>query len=1446
LLSLSCFIFGLGHFSKVDAVPLEKVPPPLEPWVDWVLHDVKHYTCPFHFNQSSSKAIKKRAVNCQWPSRLTVNVNGKQADFSQEWLMYSSGWITLPGNLKYWPQNVLINDNSAIVVDRGGVPSLFAPQGQVLIKGQFQWEQRPEFLQVPLNTGLVALTIDKTSVAIPELDTQGRLWLQRGITTDQVAEDNRLDIKVYRQIIDEIPLQLITHIELDVAGRHREVLLGPVMLDKHIAMSLESKSSLSVEAGLERKPSLPVRLETDGRLRVQVRPGSWTLTLRTRQPGPVAQLALVPSEEQWVSEEIWVFKARHDLRLVEVRGVTAIDPQQTALPSNWRKFPAYQVRAGETLELVEKRRGDPEPSPDQLHLQRHFWLDFDGNGYSVQDHITGTMTRGWRLEMTKPAILGRVAINGQDQFITRLDANSNAGIEVRRGHIDLIADSRLENTVVQLPAVGWAHDFQQVSATLHLPPGWRLLNAVGVDNVPQTWLKQWTLLDLFIVLIMAAAVSKLWHWRWGGLTLVTMSLLSHETGAPYWVWLNIIAALALLRVLPELGWFSRLVRGYRNLSILTLLIIALPFMMQQARQSIYPQLEYPWKQLDRAHSNFMPAHVYPIPELFEEKTESWEAEEQAVQLGQTKKTLKQMVPATPNESLYTQTRSSLKPYAKLKRQQLLQIDPNAQVQTGPGLPQWEWPGSISMGWSGPVQQTQTINLWLLSPTANSVIGWLRIVLLGSLTLFFLWASWGSGARSGQAKSNFSLFKQSVNAVSVLLVFWFVGLLFLPTASYAQEAQTGSFTEIIDHSGVQTTVNLLDKAGVPGVNLLKQDKAEPAVLINDFPPPALLDELQKRLLAPPDCLPTCVSSPRLLLDLNADQLRARMEVHSQTDVMIPLPGVAKQWLPQQVWLNGELAQGLLRRHGHLWLSIPTGIHQVQLAGPLPNRAMVQLPLPLKSHFVNVTDAKGWRVDGLHENGVADNQLQFTREQTEETQLADLEMGSLPPFVQIERTLLLGLDWQVETQVVRKTPLGSAIVLEIPLLNGESVTSDQIRVVNGKALINLSPYESQIGWNSVFDKQETLILTASENTFSSEIWRLDASAIWHVEIEGISVVHHQAQGRWLPEWQPWPGETVTLHLSRPTGMTGQVLTIDRSHLKVKPGQRTTDNHLSLNIRSSRGMQHQITLPRGAQLQSVSINHQSQPIRQEGRIVTLPITPGAQSVEVQFQQPVGMDASFDSSSVDLGLDSVNTVIEIDMPSDRWILFAGGSPIGPAVMIWGILIVIALMAFGLGQISLTPLNTFHWLLLGIVLSQVPVPAMLCVIAWFFALGLRANLATENWSTWKFNLMQMGLGILTFIALGTLLGAIQQGLLGHPDMHIAGNGSDASLLRWYEDRTTGTLPSVWVFSLSLWFYRIAMLLWALWISFALLRWLRWGWECFSHHELWKPRQTPKAVKTKT
>jgi hypothetical protein len=1388
------------------AAPLlpQNVPLPLQPRFNWVLHDTQEQNCFFNYS--------KTARYCHWPSRLILDVNTKQATFSQQWQVDNAGFLMLPGNAKYWPQQVEINHEAALVADRSGVPSVFAPKGQLTIQGQFRWEQRPEFLQIPTNTALVALTIDGTKVTIPHLDAKGRLWLrQRGISSDgETAEENRLDMRVYRRIIDDIPLQLITHLELDVAGRHREVVLGPIMLDKHQAMSLNSP--------------LPAKLETDGSLRLQVRPGLWTLTLHTRQESVTNQLTLTPSDGQWVNEEVWVFEARNDLRLVEVQGVTAIDPQQTALPAEWRKFPAYQVLAGNTLKLVEKRRGDPEPVPDQLNITRNFWLDFDGEGYSVQDRITGTMTRGWRLEMDKPAVLGRVAVNGQDQFITRLTEENNTGVEVRRGQIDLVADSRLEQGLTELPAVGWAHDFQQVKAVLHLPPGWRLLSATGMDHVRDTWLKQWNLLNLFIVLIMAAAIGKLWHWGWGVLTLVTMVFISHETKAPYWVWLNIIAAVALLRVLPEMGWFSRLVRSYRNLSLITLLIIALPFMMQQMRQSIYPQLERPKARLEMVSSPMTTSGVY---DEYDEYAEM-DVEKQARQ---------------KLDTLSFSTKGGYYEPSADKRKKLLQIDPNAQVQTGPGLPQWKWKNGINMSWSGPVQKNQSINLWLLSPTVNSVLGVVRVLLLAILAAFLLWVSWGSGARRWLKKTTFQEVDGPLKSVTAILLL--AGLMTsLPLVSYA-EMPINSVSNLLNDPQIGNTLNLLGKSGVQGNSLgptlLAKDVGN-IIAVNKFPPQPLLDELRKRLLASPDCLPHCASSPRLLLELDSKHLSARMDIHILTATAIPLPGIAKQWLPQQVLLNGEPAPGILRTYqGQLWLSVTKGIHQVQLIGPLPNRNTVQLPLPLKPHFVEIK-ANGWRVDGLHENGIVDAQLQFTREQKDKDRVADLEMGTLPPFVQIERTLLLGLDWQIETRVTRQTPKGSAIVLEIPLLKGESVTSEKIRVTNGNALINLSPHQSEISWVSVFDKQGTITLTAPDNTFSTEIWRLDASAIWHVEIGGISVVHHQAKGRWLPEWRPWPGESVTLHLTRPQGVLGQVLTIDRSRLIVKPGQRTTDNRLLLNLRSSRGMQHKLTLPENAILQSVAINGKSQPIRQEGQFVTLPITPGRQQVELSFQQQRGIEQRFSTPRVDLGIDSVNTSIEINMPSNRWILFAGGKPIGPAVMIWGILIVVVLLSVGLGQISLTPLKTHHWLLLGLVLSQVHVVLMLFVVAWFMALGWRAQMPT-NQSALKFDAIQIGLGILTVIALSALLVAIHKGLLGHPSMHIGGNGSGAHLLRWYEDRTAGILPQVWVFSWSIWIYRIAMLLWALWLSFALLRWLRWGWECFSADILWKTLWTKKAVK---
>jgi hypothetical protein len=152
--------------------------------------------------------------------------------------------------------------------------------------------------------------------------------------------------------------------------------------------------------------------------------------------------------------------------------------------------------------------------------------------------------------------------------------------------------------------------------------------------------------------------------------------------------------------------------------------------------------------------------------------------------------------------------------------------------------------------------------------------------------------------------------------------------------------------------------------------------------------------------------------------------------------------------------------------------------------------------------------------------------------------------------------------------------------------------------------------------------------------------------------------------------------------------------------------------------------------------------------------------------------------------------------------------------------------------------LSTRQWLLLALGLSQVPIAAIAFVFAWLLFLGWRDK-QPELTSGW-FNLRQLALVGVTGVALIILGVSVYEGLLGLPEMQVSGNGSTATSLRWFLDRTDTAFPSAWVFSVPMLAYRGAMLAWSLWMALALLAWLKWGWKAFAHGGLW--RRAPKVV----
>lgn len=538
-----------------------------------------------------------------------------------------------------------------------------------------------------------------------------------------------------------------------------------------------------------------------------------------------------------------------------------------------------------------------------------------------------------------------------------------------------------------------------------------------------------------------------------------------------------------------------------------------------------------------------------------------------------------------------------------------------------------------------------------------------------------------------------------------------------------------------------------------------------------------------------------------------------------------------------------AQGLFRSNECLWVMVPAGKHTLKLDGLIRKQNTLQLPFPLKPHHAKIT-ASGWSVDGVHPDGSFDSQLQFKRiieQPDKKTEI--LETGVLPSFALIERNILLGLVWKVETSVKRISPKGSAIVMDIPLLPGESVTSEGIRVKDGIAQINLRSDQSHMQWESFLEPSDSILLSHSKTNEWTEIWRVDISPIYHLETDGVPVILHKTGNRWYPTWHPWPGEKVTLHITRPAGVGGQTMTIEKSYLELRPGRRTTHSKLSLTIKSSQGGQHTILLPPDVELQEVKIGGKIQPIRQEGRNVPLPIIPGRQEIELQWSDLSGITSLFKTSEIDLGTQSVNVSTDLFLPPSRWPLFIGGEQlVGPAVLFWSVLLVIVLIAFGLSRTGLTPLKFYHWILLGIGMSMSNLGACLLVVGWLIALDLREKAA--NLDKRQFNTVQLIIGFLTVLAMGSLVYAISHGLLGHPDMNIVGNGSNSSLLRWYQDMSDNTLPRAWVFSVPMFAYRVAMLIWALWISFTLVGILKWGWKRFTEPTIWNSTPAkPKKMK---
>ncbi len=1336
---------------SATAIAEVHVPDDLKDWQQWVLKDKEYRNCPFFFDQAADQA---NAFVCSWPGELQLTVDASGARFSQQWTVYEKAqWITLPGGSDYWPDNVAVNDRAIEVVEHHAYPSIKLAPGTWRVSGQFKWDERPGVLRVPPQSGLVSLQVDGKVVDRPEMNRAGVFLGERHQNT---RSRDSVRTVVHRLVADDVPTRLVTRLQIDVSGSVREEIFGPVLPEGFIPLSINS--------------ALPAKLEADGMLHLQVRPGRWTISLAARGAGVEDSINRPPPGSNLADDEIWSYRSNDRLRVTAVEGLPPVDPSQVEVPGEWQSLPAYRMDANARFSVTERSRGVVSAT-NELGLNRTMWLDFDGGGFVVKDSIAGTMRADWRLDMAGPYALLSATEYGENLLITGGHEAGQTGVEIRQSDVDVEAIGRAD-TRDSLPVTGWGARFANVETTLNLPPGHKLLMAPGVDSAAGSWVSQWQLLDFFLVLIVTIAVWRLFGIGAGIIALGALSLSFHELYAPSWLWLNLLVAIALMRVAP-VGRLRQMVSGYQILSAIALVVVLVPFIAGQLRVAIYPQLESQVPLFGTYGYAETPAAA------FEEKRNE-------PARGRTSG-----VASLAGDAMSAQDNMQIEEVrvqAQKIRRQFSRYAPNAIVQAGPGIPSWRW-NTYSLKWSGPVDAEQSMRLvvmprWLVSLMRVAAVA-LLLLFAGMLAAEIFDRKWklpGGLALGGK------------NAVGMLAVCLVTGLLI---ASPQAEAQ--------------------------------------------YPDAQLLQQLQQRLLEAPDCVPRCAEIVSADVTVGAGTISMSLSVHALENVAIPLPGSAQGWRPEIISMDGTGGVRILKAaNNSLWIHVVPGRHTVILRGSVPAVDSLEIPFPTPPRVIEVS-SDAWFVAGTKDKRLTSGSLQLTRLQAASDGDGPVrwESSRFPVFARVERVVELDLDWRVRNTVYRVAPTQGALTLDIPLLPGESIISGDFTVTDDHVLVAMNPQQQSVSWTSNLPLQSPLRLQAAASASWQEVWRFAVGNVWNAAFDGVpeSNTSNDADGVRVAVFHPRGGESLTLSATRPEASAGSTLAFDAVNLAVKQGSRTRDVNLQLSYRSTRGAQHVVQLPELAEVTSVLIDDQAQTLRAEDGRLTLPILPGNHSIVVNWREAGGMRLFTTTPDVDIGAPASNINMTVTKSSDRWLLATSGPKLGPAVIYWSELAALIVFALILGRINLTPLTTRHWLLLGLGFSTFSWFVLGLVIVWLMLCGVREKSRLKlNW--WQFNLAQFIVAGMTIVALAGVVMSLPSGLLGTPDMHVAGHNSYGNVLSWFADGSDTSLPVAAVVTVPLWIYKALILIWALWLSFALLRWLPWVWQCISRDGFWRTRKS--------
>lgn len=1404
----------------------DSIPSGLKEWVPLVKSQNPEWACPRVKADSDPKSGGSLLYECTWAGAIDLQIKADALSFTIKGDLYKASSVDLPlvGNVK--PSDITIRRNGSEYSNfsfslEGNSLKVHLPEGSYEILGKIFWPSIPKQISLPDSFALVRYALDADISDIKALRTTAGISLE---AVGEVESSDTLKVQVYRTLIDGSPMFLDTRILLKVSGKPRNIDFGSVLPDAVKVVKIDSPLSVSL---------------TDNLLRAQVYQGDYEIRIESIVPHPAKEIRVEKSSnENWPQEELWSWIPDLEFRLVELKNVANVNRNQVTLPPDWNPENLMSVTSGSSIELLEIRRGQEVFQKDVVNLNRTFWPKIDQSTFTVADSFSGTLNSKSRLNALSELHLGSAKINNSDAPVT-LDPED----ETKKG-VELREQSLQVQTVSELPysssfaASGWETTVDHLSITLMIPPSWKLLHADNASSVTGSWSSLWTIFDVFILLVLTFFTASILNLRVALLLLVFLVLSKGEFLRPYVFFAYIVFFLACYKATSDTS--GRKVFEYlKSISLIGAVASFLAFAVQtlsfaklQFIQTVFPQLQA-GTRFRTIFQEFLTVldsapEVWPLfllclfigffllrwavrGERMAQKVSrlivagilfvistsmlfsvgafftvfqrgSYYNSSDYAQIAQPAPAY--MDSAYEAASAVGYANRSLVGSSKMVKKQETSREisyQNRVLQSGPSLPTWQW-RSAMIHFSGPIDADHQVHLYLIPSSVERVLCFFRFL----LCLFLLLVT---------AKNLFEVIQ--IKQVSSLF----------------SSLRKGAAAAIV-------VIPLFLNSGVVRA---------------DYPDKENL-ELLKNYLESKQCQErSCAQIDTLRLELKKDSFHMQFTAFSNGESEVVVPGSISELVPLDVVVNGKSSSVVRASNGFMGVKTSAGLNRIDISGRLAEKDILNISFrhkPLRFVFVS----SEWNSNYNNQSGEVPEVVRVTRAIKEQLASSGATAhgkgksnNQLDTWFMVSRDIVISDYITVQGTVSRIGSLEKALSVKIPLLENEKLLSSDVFAEQGASgydemLIQFPQGVSSVSFSSSLKMLEEIRVKANAESNVSELWNVTCVDYLNCSFKGIAPVYLHKDGRLKPSFKPLPGEELVISPKVLLNAKGNFITVESISHSVVWGEKVLSGTISFDIKATKQSNFTVEFfDENIEVRSVAINHANDS-RKFDRIVTAHVPAGSQVVVIEYEKKFEPGFFEKAPKIKISESAGNVTTIVTPSANRWIVWLAGSYWGPAVLFWAKWFVLLAIMCVLIRVHVLRISYVSGLALSFGLSFLPTIVQFIPLLWLY---LVQNVRIRDYVGEK--LYKILLILIALFSVGVFYDVIKMGLLYAPPVLIAGNGSSAFNLKWFDDYIGSAgvsvsdvfLPQPYIFSASMYVWRVITLVLSLFILAYVLKLLK-------------------------